>query len=152
MPPALILFDGNWPLYQRQLSEIFRRDISGRQIQFRGQNISCRRHPEEQGQWASFWHLVSEGYVEEERTPDLRRCERLSWVKWVIENADNDDTIDVWENRHKGERNYLLWYNEEYLVILAIRNGYFLLKTAYCTTQPGRIRRLRKQRDRAKND
>ena len=45
------------------------------------------------------------------------------------------------------EVNTLLCYREEYLVILAQRQGYCLLKTAYCTEKSGRIRQLRKERD-----
>jgi hypothetical protein len=32
-------------------------------------------------------------------------------------------------------------------VILAQRQGYWLLRTAYCTDKSGRIRQLRKERD-----
>lgn len=46
----------------------------------RGQAVNCRRHDEVAGRWASYWHLVEEGRVKDDRTPDLRRCERLRWV------------------------------------------------------------------------
>ena len=41
----------------------------------------------------------------------------------------------------------LLWYREEYLVDLAKRRDYWLLKTAYCTTERGRIAKKRRERD-----
>lgn len=40
-----------------------------------------------------------------------------------------------------------LWCQEDYLVVLAKRRDYWLLKTAYCTTQRGRIAKKRRERD-----
>ena len=104
--------------------------------------------PETAGRWALFWHLVQEGRVEDERTPVLRRCERLRWVRWVIEKASVHPEIEEWQNTRGGETNTLLWYREEYLVVLAQRRDYWLLRTAYCTDQPHRVRLLRQERDR----
>ena len=84
-PPRLLLFDvfgGNWRAYETELHRIFMDEIVRGGLQFRGQRVSCRRNPETVGRWSSFWHLVQEGRVEDERTPDLRRCERLRWVRW----------------------------------------------------------------------
>ena len=85
--------------------------------------------------------------MEDDRTPDLRRCERIRWVRWVIENGDAHPEIDEWQNTRKNEVNTLLWFREEYLVVLAQRQDYWLLRTAYCTEKSGRIRQLRKERD-----
>ena len=103
--------------------------------------------PETAGRWALFWHLVQEGRVEDDRTPDLRRCERLRWVRWEIENAPTHPEIDDWQNNRGNETSTLLWYREEYVVVLAQRRNYWLLKTAYCTDQPHRVRLLRQERD-----
>lgn len=64
-----------------------------------------------------------------------------------IENAPTHAEIDEWQNRRGTEINTLLWYREEYLVVLAQRQNYWLLKTAYCTEQRGRIEKLRRERD-----
>jgi hypothetical protein len=149
-PPDLVPFNafgGDWTLYEAELHRIFLAEIAGGGLQFRGIRVGSRRHPEAAGRWASFWHLVQEGHVEDDRTPDLRRCERIPWVRWVIENAPTHAEIDEWQNTRGTEVNTLLWYREEYLVILAQRQGYWLLKTAYCTEKSGRIRQLRKERD-----
>ena len=86
-PPKLLLFEsfgGHWRAYEDALHRIFMDEIVQGALQFRNQRVSCRRNPETAGRWSSFWHLVQEGRVEEEREPDLRRCERLGWVRWVI--------------------------------------------------------------------
>lgn len=150
MPPGLVpfaAFGGNWSAYETELHRIFLAEIVGGGLLFRGGRISCRRLPETAGRWASFWHLVQEGRVEDDRTPDLHRCERIRWVPWVIRNAAAHPEIDEWRNRRGTEANTLLWFREEYLVILTARQGYWLLKTAYCTERRGRIGKLRRERD-----
>jgi hypothetical protein len=149
-PPELVEFNGDWKAYEDELHEIFLSELAKGGLVFEGLRVGCRRHEELRGRWASFWHLIQEGRVEDERTPDLRRCERIRWIRWVIENCGTHQHIEQWETKRGSEVNRLLWYNEEYLVVLAKRNGYWLLKTAYCTTRDGRIRKLRKERDQNK--
>lgn len=45
------------------------------------------------------------------------------------------------------EVNTLLWYREEHLVVLVQRQGFWLLKTAYCTKKSGWIAQLHRERD-----
>lgn len=151
MTPPLLLdladYGGDWKQYETALHEIFMQEIVRGNLTLDGCRISCRRIPESYGRWASFWHLIQEGKSEDERTPDLRRCERLRWVRWVIEMANGHAEIARWENTRKTERNVLLWYREEYLVVLSRRADYYLLKTAYCTEQSGRALALKRERD-----
>jgi len=151
LPDLIQLNDhnGNWERYENALYAIFNRDIVKCDLRFRGQKVNARRNPEHEQKWACFWHLISEGRVEDDRLPDLRRCERIQWVRWIVENADSDVQVDIWENKRKSQRNILLWYNEEYLVVLTIRKGYYLLKTAYCTDQSHSIRKLQRERNSA---
>ena len=149
-PPRLITlndFGGDWQAYEDALYEIFACDIIRHDLRFRGLPVNARRIPEHNRKWACFWHLISEGHVEDDRTPDMRRCERLPLIRWIIENADTEATIDTWEQKRRNEQNWALWYQEEYLVILAQRRGYYLLKTAFCTDRDHRIRKFRKERD-----
>ena len=153
IPPDLVPlsgFGGDWEAYEAALYQIFREEIASGGLCFRCLPVGCRRRPETGGRWAAFWHLVQEGPVEEDRTPDLRRCERIRWVRWVIENAETCPEIGEWRNTRRTETNILLWYREEYLVVLARRRGYWLLKTAYCTDRQGRVEKLRRERDMAK--
>ncbi|MGK6318704.1 hypothetical protein [Sphingomonas sp. DT-204] len=146
--PALLPFAGDWKIYEDQLYAIFMNEIAKGGLVFRGDKVSCRRLPETAGRWAAFWHLIQTGPVEDDRLPDLRRCERLRWVKYVIEAWNTDADIEWWENQRGSETNVLLWLREEYLVILAKRDGYWLLKSAYETDRPHRIRSLKTERDR----
>ena len=149
-PPDLLLledFDGDWETYVEELYCIFIKEIARAGILFQNLEVSCLRHPETRGRWKSFWHLIQEGNIEDERTPEFRRCERLRWVPWVIKNAGTHPEIDEWSNERRGETNTLLWYREEYLVVLSKKQNFWLLKTAYPTERNHTIRKLKKERD-----
>ena len=151
-PPDLVSFSGfggDWKAYETALYRIFREEIADGSLRFRGLPVRCRRRPETGGRWAAFWHLVQEGQAEEDRTPDLRRCKRIRWIRWMIENGETHPTIDEWQNTRRTETNTLLWYREDYLVVLTRRCDYWLLKTAYCTERRRRIEQLRRERNAA---
>ena len=65
----------------------------------------------------------------------------------MIMNRAEHPEIQEWMNERGAEVNRLLWYQEEYLVVLGRRRDCWLLKTAYCTEKSGRIRQLRQERD-----
>lgn len=94
---------------------------------------------------ATFWHIISEGPIEEERLPDIRRCERIRWPRAIIENSE-DAGIKVWENENKGEKRVCLWLEQqEYLVVLGFRGVNYVLWTAYCVTEQHRKRKLQRE-------
>ena len=140
-------YGNDWEAYDRVLNHVFQSEIVHGDLNFQDLPVKCRRYPESKGRWASYWHLVQSGKQEEDRVPDLKRCERLRWIPWVIEYAIEISEIDVWQNVRGQQINTLLWYVEEYLVVLGKRSGYWLLKTAYCTENQRRIYKLRIERD-----
>lgn len=149
LPPLILLsdFGGDWALYEEALYGIFRKDFLETKIYFRGQPLGLKRHPLSGGKEATFWHLTSEGSIEAERIPDLRRCERISWPRPIIEHAD-DPAVKVWENERNRERRACLWVEEEdYLVVLALRKGYVLPWTAYMVREEHRKRKLRREHE-----
>ncbi|TAF12190.1 MAG: hypothetical protein EAZ77_00385 [Nostocales cyanobacterium] len=146
--PPLVLFNdygGNWEVYLEAIYSIFKTDFIDSKPNFKGIRFSLKRHPLFQDKEATFWHVTSEGSQETERIPDFRRCERIRWLRPIIENAE-DPAIKLWENDRKGEKRICLWLEaEEYLVILAKREEYVLLWTAYLVTQAHRKRKLQKE-------
>ncbi len=153
LPPLVTLdaFDGDWKRYVNAVFAIFHRDFIASKPQFQGKWVGCRQDPIYDGKEAGFWHCVSEGSDEDERLPDLRRCERIGWIRPVIENVGHS-TIDVWVSRKGREPRPHLWLGETYLVVLGDRGRYFQLITAHHTDRPHTIRRLRRERDTARND
>lgn len=138
LPPPLIELDdygGDWSRYLEAIYECYLAEVVKGNLEFEGLPIRCQFRPITKGKHFAFWHVISEGREEDDRTPDLRRCERIKWIAWVISNAGTNVKISVWENRRPGNTNLVLWYEEgNYTVILSKRSGYLLLKTAFCLT------------------
>jgi hypothetical protein len=135
LPPLVCLpdYQGDFAKYLDAVYAYFKADFIDSKVLFGETRISLKRHPQFQNKEYVFWHITSEGDVETERIPDFRRCERIRWVKPIIENA-SDPAVKQWENNRKGDRRVCLWLEEEdYLVVLALRKDYILLWTAYMT-------------------
>lgn len=132
--PDLITLDscgGDWNSYIDTVYEAFLDGIVRNEIKFLGLPVSCQYRPATKGKHFGFWHLISEGDQEEDRTPDIRRCERIKWISHIINYSDSEKIL-CWENKRGANKHVVLWIPEEnFVVILAKRNGYFLLKTAY---------------------
>lgn len=149
--PPLEPFSGNWDEYIDRIYDIYCELIIKSDLRFRGMPVRPRYTPESKGKIHGFWHVTSAGYIEDDREPDLRRCERIRWISWVIENVDEYDEITWWDERPKSNsREIVLWMeDEQFVVILAWRSqGYWLLKTAYLTDKKHKINSLRKKRKR----
>ena len=146
--PDLILLssvDGDWSEYVEELYRFFRRDYLANVLQCRGVRVGLKRHPAIRGKEATFWHLISEGSDEAERTPDFRRCERIRWPRAAIDNLD-DPLVLVWDNTRRGSNRLLLWLKEyDYLVVLGKRKNYYLLVTAYPVTRAHTRRKLEQE-------
>lgn len=146
--PPLVLFEefrGNWNAYLDAIYAFFRQDFVENKPTFRGRRLGLKRHPLSHGKEATFWHMIQEGESEEERAPDLRRCERIRWPKPIIEH-DAENAVKVWRNKRGSEERVCLWFQQEnYLVILADRGAYILPWTAYLVEQPHRQRKLQKE-------
>ncbi len=147
LPPLVLLtdYDGDWDKYFQTVYDFFEQDFVKSRPSFQGTKLQLKRYPVIQGKEATFWHVISEGKTEEDRTPDLRRCERIRWPRPLINNG-KEPPLKIWSNLRNGEKRICLWLEEaEYLVVLAKRSGYILLWTAYATPQPHQKRKLQKE-------
>jgi len=146
--PDLVLFenyDGNWGKYLDALYGFFKIDFLDSCPFFYGQRLALKKHPMVKGKEATFWHIIAEGSVEEERLPDLRRCERIRWPKPVIELC-RLKKLKMWKNKRSGKTRICLWCEpDEYLVILDERPTYTLFWTAYLVSREHQKRKLEKE-------
>lgn len=146
--PQLVLLEehgGDWTRYLAAIYAVFTQDFISDLPAYNGVKLALKRHPVIQGKEATFWHIISDGGIEEDRLPDMRRCERIRWPRPVIERS-GEESIKVWNNERRGEKRICLWLeNAEYLVILAERNGYIMLWTAYTVDQEHRKRKLQRE-------
>ena len=133
LPPLMLLqdFGGNWDTYKQSLYQIFLDTVVDKLL-FLGLPISCRYFQPIGDMHRSFWHMITTGSLnDEDRIPDLRRCERISWVPHMINHHDNSEIL-CWENKRKANINTVLWLPpENYMIILSKRRDYYLLTTCY---------------------
>lgn len=143
--PELIYLDefgGNFRNYLEAVYEIFKKDFVDSQPIYENLKVSVRRYPEIDGMHKTFYHITHEGADEENRTPDVRRMERIRFPKFIIENFAYDDVL-IWKNtRGRDERIVLFNDTENYIVILTNRDDYYMFITAYFVEQPHRKKKL----------
>lgn len=146
--PELVLlqdYHGKWNDYCDALYEFFLDDFVRTKPQYLGKRFALKKHPEYDGKAATFWHLVSEGNVEEDRTPEMRRCERIRWPRPIIEGNVPAD-VKTWRNERNGKTRILIALADfSYVVILDDRGGYVLLWTAYPVEREHQRRKLAKE-------
>ena len=84
VPDKLFLSDygGNYSTYIDAVYSVFEKDFIRRKAYFGSWPLQMKVHPEFQDRAYTFYHMTHKGNVENERVPDLRRCERtLRWAK-----------------------------------------------------------------------
>jgi hypothetical protein len=146
--PDLLLFDdfgGDWQRYEDELFARFYSDFIESRPTFQGEPVFITKYPLKKGKERGFWHCIQEGDIEDDRTPDLRRCERICWIRPVIEHT-TDPKIKKWPTQRKGKNRYLLWVEDaDYLVILEKRPGSWYLWTTYYTDRERTRNKLREE-------
>lgn len=153
LPPLVLLEEcgGDWGAYEEVLYGWFRKDFLESKPRWPGKRVALKRHPLANGKEATFWHFIQEGKVEEDRTPDLRRCERIRWPRPVMEafpgeaTASNEGII-WWQNRRGTETRFILTLPDfSYVVVVADRGEFVLPWTAYCVEREHQRRKLRRE-------
>jgi len=118
------------------LYEIFCRDIRDYNLRYIGNNVWIFREMED-GKEKIFWHLTArktiqkkiprrkrkfypdgQTDIEPERLPDLRRCERLPWVKPLIEHPSKSEVL-AWDYE-EGDRTIktYIWIKDHDFVVI----------------------------------
>jgi hypothetical protein len=136
-PPSLLNFQGDWESYVQLVYNRYHTDIIAQKIYLWGNHVRVRWTPETKGKPFNFWHVVSEGEVEEDRLPDLSRCARISWIAWAITCCDQKLPCVKWWLSERSTRrgrviNLVIWAEEySYAVVVEPRDGFALLVSAY---------------------
>lgn len=148
-------FHGQWDKYLAHIYKVFIDSIVNAKLQFLGKPIRCAWHPPYQDMHFSFWHIISqssENKGEENRIPDMRRCERIAWIGHLINNANNLNEIWCWQNERptsRGANKHVLLYHhsERFLVVLREKPDCYQIATAYSIEQEHRHRKLFKEKE-----
>ncbi|HOW51328.1 MAG TPA: hypothetical protein PLV42_04700 [bacterium] len=152
LPPLVLFKDygSDWTRYIEAVYEFFKKDFVDSQPFLEKMPVYLLiKEPKEQNKEPTFWHMTSQNLKntgsEDDRTPAFERCERIRWPRPIIDNR-KDPLVKVWENeRSKGRRNLLLWFNDEYLVILVKKRTFLLLMTAYPIEEGHQRRKLERE-------
>lgn len=157
LPPLVPCLDWNrFADYEDEIYELFCQDFIDSQPSFEGRPVHIRKEPRVDGWVQAFFHVTSSEYTQgKPRDPDIRRCERIRWIRAFIENYNCDpslcphcDGVKVWEEPYKTyKRVHLLLEEENYMVIIERRETYALLITAYYFDYPHTLeKQLKKYR------
>ena len=136
LPELIYLNDygGNYQSYIDAVYAIFERDLLITCPKFGSNKLSLKHNPLFQRRSYSFYHLTHKGEIESERTPDLRRCERIGWVKPAIENVEVWQ-LKFWEQSRNGKSRICIQLSVEddvdYFVILDVRVSCVIIWTAF---------------------
>jgi hypothetical protein len=152
--PAIITLDdfgGNTQAFLEAVYEIFKRDFVDTKPRFRGKRCGLKKFSLIEGMEYTFYHFTHDGDIESERIPNLRRMERISWPRPMIDRSDHP-YLKVWQNTRKSEPRILIFHeNESFLVILADRGEYILPWTYFLIDTQNRKRRLLQEYEAYKN-
>lgn len=139
--PSLNDFDGNWNKYLEACYEQYRIDFHNGPLPWpvANQRLNIKRMPVDQdGRCNTFWHISTEGAIEADRIPDLPRLERIAWPMAILREfaatypKPSSEKICWWMNSRRREGRYILALADfSYVVVVAERNSYALLWTAY---------------------
>lgn len=140
-----------YSVYEDMLYQIFLLLYEKGTLHYKENLVHMKHYPPDYGPKTGFYHMICENYQhtgnEEDRKPNLRRCERLEWAKQFIEKCSQScEKLMVWENQRHGKKNILLFCPDlNYLVVLSKRRDYYLLTTAYPVDYPNKRKDLIKE-------
>jgi len=141
-------YEGNWDKYLRAIYSIFINDFIIAHPIYQGSIVNILRPEISEGKEATFWHIISEGKIEEDRIIDPDRCKRIRWPRPIIENSSTEKILFVWESQRGSENRILIrltFLDEDYIVVLVRRKGKIYLLTAYIIKYSNHKKDLQKE-------
>jgi hypothetical protein len=158
---SLEKYDGNWENYETALYDIFTNDFLSSHPYYNSKPVYIKKYPFENNKEAAFYHLTHKDFNHDsERLPDLRRSERLNWIRPFIEHStcnkdtcDNCDGVKKWNEPYKNKtRIHILLPEQRYTVILEERKNYYLLITAFYIEHDHQLNKQLKKYEQYKSD
>lgn len=140
-------FNGDADKYIKRIFAIFERDFVLSKPKFRDK-VVLHDKGLDGNKPRTFVHITTESNGKGERILSLRRCERIGWIKAIIEHAD-DSAILVWEKeqattKREAIRIYLFMEKQDFLVILQeIKWGHYLITAVYVDNPRQKAKHIR---------
>ena len=128
------MFGGDFSKYEEALYEVFKRDFLRIPLTYMGKPVDIIHEKYYNRKERSFWHIISEGDEDINRSLNIERCASLPWARPLIEDDNSCEKYRTWVKFHDKSKKdrYYIWCTEvNYMVILEDRNIHYKLITAY---------------------
>ena len=99
-------YGGDVTAYFDKLYSVFEADFISKKATFNGKPIIFDNRIGDQSRVECFWHITSTTDPVSGRLPDMRRCERIGWVKLITDHS-TDPAILKWKTSAREE--YVLY-------------------------------------------
>jgi hypothetical protein len=144
-------YGGNYHSYIDAVYDIFYQDFIAHKTAFGFHQLRLKFNPLFQERAYTFYHMTHKGLQEDNREPDLRRCERMPWARPAIENVLKWN-LRFWRQTRKNSENRVCILLEveddyDYFVILEVRETYVLLWTAFVSEYSHETKKKLKEYD-----
>lgn len=121
---TLLEFSGNWDVYIEEVYRIFLHDMVEKGLVYKKTLVRLTNEGKYyEGKLELFWHIVQGDGINEKK-PELRRLERVPWIKPVAGNSDSSN-VYIWQERKGHEiREHILLDDKSganYLIVLSVR-------------------------------
>ncbi|NOH15466.1 hypothetical protein [Clostridium cochlearium] len=159
---SLSEFGGDWHKYDNYLYELFREDFIESTPIFNEKPVRIRKHPMQGDKEQAYFHVTSVDSSKtsadpNDRIPDIRRCERILWIRKILENyncnenCDGFNKIKTWNMPYKMyQRVHFLFEDYRFLVIIEEREDYCLLISAFYIEYDHTLRKKLKEYEKYK--
>lgn len=152
--PNLLLFEdfkNDWGKYEAALYKEFGKTIKSQNFKYQNKTVGYDKKKSSTSREEIFEHLISEEKDKNDptagRIPDIRRCERLCWIRPILDNLGSCEISPMIypQTLRPSDIREIIYIPElEYVIILRKgRNQYFLI-TAYRVEDPKRRARFEK--------
>ncbi|WP_150954677.1 hypothetical protein [Microbacterium testaceum] len=150
--PSLNDFGGDWPKYYAHIYGRYTADFLAEKPSWpiEGKRFAIKQQPLVDGHCHTFWHIITEGEVEEEREVSTDRCACVSWPRLILDEfsatypSPRSERIVWWvEGRGGRTRFHICLSDFSYLVVVEDRPDYVLLWTAFPVDREHQRRRRR---------
>lgn len=152
----------SWIEYEDYLYEIYLDDFKYDTPYIFDKPIRIRVNPKIAEKDQTFFHMTSNSEYAKtndpnDRTPDLRRCERIKWPRDIIDNylCNNDcdcNKIKIWREPYKNNtRIHMLFEDVRFLIVIEERKDYMLFITSFYMEHNHQVRKQLKKYEKYKN-
>ncbi len=153
--PNLILFDdysrSNTEYVDALHSKFVEDFLSGNKLEILGKPVYVSNKTVDfDGKNERFWHIITDPHKPEYSNLKEKRAERISWIRAIIENHEDDLVLKFKRTKNSETRLHLFVPNCEYMIILTEQKKAYYLVTAFHIEYTYKMRGYQKEYEKYK--